>query len=46
MDSVSDKGYMYEEAIYDVSTNVRRCLEGENGLFQSALLKEVVIEHM
>ena len=28
----------------NVNFHCRRCLEGENGLFQSVLLKEVVIE--
>ena len=28
----------------NVDFHCRRCLEGENGLFQSVLLKEVVIE--
>ena len=31
---------------YNVDFNCRRCLEGENGLFQSVLLNEVVIEPM
>ena len=29
----------------NVDFHCRRCLEGEHGLFQSVLLKEVVIEH-
>ena len=28
----------------NVDSHCRRCLQGENGLFQSVLLKEVVIE--
>ena len=34
----------FQESWSNTDFHCRRCLEGENGLFQSALLKEVVIE--
>ena len=34
----------FQESWSNVDFHCRRCLEGQNGLFQSVLLKEVVIE--
>ena len=40
----ADKTKVMQYAVSMTSVHCRRCLEGENGLFQSVLLKEVVVE--